>query len=377
MSIHCSVLLMSLVSAFAQTLSFPGLPGPLEWKNTPARFERGENALTIEAGPKTDWYISPLDGETHSNAPLLLFEPAAEFVFTARITASLAHQWDAGTLMVYADERTWAKFALEVSAYGEPTIVTVVTRGVSDDCNSATISGKSIWFRVARIGPAIIFYSSADGSAWKLVRAFTFGNVSKLKVGFGAQSPIGPGGTATFSEIRYEARKIKDIFSADGQPPAASATRAGPLAHFLVKAKVGGYASGDETRIHKLDDGGLEIRFKEGPYAYRDRWYGDAAFSGEEVDWENGQPVWSMNYYGATAKGVEIPAEFPKFLKHALGKVTADAPYRGPARYSEGDLVYVNEVAGSLSNFRGTERILYRGHEIYRLHYHGGEIIRQ
>ncbi len=366
--LRCFAILIIFMPVFSQTITLKSLPGPLEWKNTPVRFERGENALTIEAGPKTDWYISPLDGETHANAPLLLFEPAAEFVLTARITASLEHQWDAGTMMVYADERTRAKFALEVSAYGEPTIVTVVTRGVSDDCNSATISGKSIWFRVARIGPAIVFYSSTDASTWKLVRGFTFGNVSRLKVGFGAQSPIGPGGMATFSEIRYEARKIKDIFSADGGPS---------LAQFLVRAKAAGYASGDESRIRKLDDGGLEVSFQEGPFTYRDRWYGESAFTGEELVSRDGKPVWSMNFYGTNAKGVEIPAEFPKFHKHALSRVAADAPFRGPARYAEGDFVYLNEFEGGIAGFSGTERILYRGREIYRLRYHGGEIILQ
>jgi hypothetical protein len=144
------------------------------------------------------------------------------------------------------------------------------------------------------------------------------------------------------------------------------------LASFLVRAKAQGYASGDESRVVTLSDGGREVSSKEGDLAYRDRWYGEQRFSGEEIVWRHGRAVWSMNFLGATAAGRAIPAEFTKFHKAALRRVSVDAPFRGPALYREGDLVYVNDWSGSLREFSGVERILSGDTEIYRLVYHGG-----
>jgi regulation of enolase protein 1 (concanavalin A-like superfamily) len=199
----------------SETIQVPGIGAPFEWKNLPAGWQSTASELTIESGAETNWYVSPVDGETHASGPLLLFRPVGDFVLTAKVTLDIRTQWDAGCLMVFADDSTWAKFALEISAYQEPTIVTVVTRGVSDDCNSTPIAGNSVHLRVARIGAAIIFYAALDGHTWKLVRAFTLGTPADLRVGFGSQSPIGQSVNATFSEIAYEQKTITDIFKAE------------------------------------------------------------------------------------------------------------------------------------------------------------------
>ncbi len=195
-----------------ETASVAGLPGPLLWKNTPVAWHAGGTALQIEAGKSTDWYISPVDGKQFGNAPVLLFAPAREFVLSAKVKVDFRTKWDAGALFVYIDDKTWAKFAFEMSVYRKPTVVTVVTRGVSDDCNSWEISGNEVWLRVARLGDAIGFYASHDGSQWEMIRAFTFGPSPKLNMGFSSQSPAGAGTQAVFSEIHYAARKITDIF---------------------------------------------------------------------------------------------------------------------------------------------------------------------
>jgi regulation of enolase protein 1 (concanavalin A-like superfamily) len=195
--------------------SVADMPGVPEWKNAAIASTLEEGRLTIVSGPSTDWYISPVDGKSHSSAPLLLFRPAEDFVLTARLNVEFTTQWDAGMLVVYGDDRNWAKFALEMSVYREPTIVTVVTRGVSDDCNSFPVSGASWWYRIARMGRAFGFYASPDGRSWKLVRAFTLGDSQDVRVGFGSQSPVGQSGRATFSEISYSARTIKDIFQGE------------------------------------------------------------------------------------------------------------------------------------------------------------------
>ncbi len=144
----------------------------------------------------------------------------------------------------------------------------------------------------------------------------------------------------------------------------------GALARFLVKAKIEGYASGDQSRLRKLSDGGMEASFTEGEYSYRDRWYGENAFAGEEIVHYRGKPAWSMNFYGVSAR--DAPPEFPAFHKAALRRVPLAQPFRGPARYQEGEFVYLNDVQGSIRDFSGLERVLFRGREIFRLVYHGG-----
>jgi regulation of enolase protein 1 (concanavalin A-like superfamily) len=202
-------------AADLKILSIADLPGTPAWKNSPLASKMEDGRLSIVAGPSTDWYISPVDGKSSSNAPLLLFEPAGDFVLTAKLNVQFGTQWDAGVLMVYINDSNWAKLALEMSVYGEPTIVTVVTRGVSDDCNSSIVSGGSIWYRIAKTARAVGFYASPDGHAWKMIRAFTLGASENTRVGFGSQSPVGRTGNATFTDISYSARTIKDIFKGE------------------------------------------------------------------------------------------------------------------------------------------------------------------
>lgn len=193
-------------------LVLPGIPGTLAWRNPPAAWDlRDGGTLTITAGAKTDLFISPFDGRAVHNSPLLLFEPAPEFVLSAHVSVEHRSQWDAGALVVRVDDATWAKVALELSTDGQPTFITVVTRGLSDDCNSFPITEHSAYLQIARAGQALVFYASTEGSAWKVLRSFSLGEALGLQAGFSSQSPAGEGCTATFSRIRYAARRIANI----------------------------------------------------------------------------------------------------------------------------------------------------------------------
>ena len=192
------------------------IPGEPSWLNSPVDFkiENGET-LTITAAKSTDWFIDPFEGRSFASAPMLLFEPAADFVLSAKVTVAFRTKWDAGALFVYVNGATWAKLALELSPDKRPTLVTVVTRGVSDDCNSFAIEGTSVYLQVARRGDAVVFFASTDGRAWKVLRVFNLGSTKGLRAGFEAQSPAGDGATAVFSEIRYAPKRIADIYTGE------------------------------------------------------------------------------------------------------------------------------------------------------------------
>lgn len=70
------------------------------------------------------------------------------------------------------------------------------------------------------------------------------------------------------------------------------------LSKFLVKAKIATYASAGEANEKVLEDGCKELLFEEDKFKYRDRYYGFNPFFGEEIVWQNGKIIWSMNYFG-------------------------------------------------------------------------------
>jgi regulation of enolase protein 1 (concanavalin A-like superfamily) len=209
----CSVVVFCLAGlarmAWGQGLAVPGIPGQMVWQNQPVDWKTGaEGSLSITAGKGTDWFVSPMDGARRENSTRLVFQPADDFVLSARVTVDFRSQWDAGALVLYVDGSTWAKLCLEMTVEKHPAIVSVVTRGLSDDNNSITVAGKSVYLRIAKAGQAIFFYASEDGQNWKIIRAFSFGPGVKVRAGFSSQSPVGEGCTSVFDQITYQAKRV-------------------------------------------------------------------------------------------------------------------------------------------------------------------------
>jgi hypothetical protein len=170
--------------------------------------------LTLEAGPRTDLFRDPRGAEPQSGAvPVLVDTPAGDWLLSARVQADLRATFDAGALIAWVDERTWAKLAFERSPQGTGMVVSVVTRELSDDCNSTVVEGDHVWLRIARLGDALAFHASPDGERWDLVRVFAL--AGDAQAGFLAQSPTGEGCTATFSEITLQRGRLRDLRSGE------------------------------------------------------------------------------------------------------------------------------------------------------------------
>ena len=146
------------------------------------------------------------------------------------------------------------------------------------------------------------------------------------------------------------------------------------LKQFIVKAKINGYANKGEAKEAILVDGCKELTFEEGQFKYRDRYFGWNPFIGEEIVWQDNTVIWAMNYYGIVFNEVKPTNQVYIFLQKALKHVKDDRPFRGPSSFEEADLEYQDENKGTVEQFTGVEKILYRGQEIYRLDYHGGNI---
>ncbi len=187
-----------------------------EWKNQPISSTIEGERLSISAGAQTDWFVDPAGGMSKVNAPAALFALAdAHFVLSARVTVDFASTYDAGVLVIYERDDCWAKLCFEYSPQRQPMVVSVVTRGTSDDCSSAIIDGCSVYLRLYYHGPALAFHYSLDGAYWHLVRHFALGALAQPRIGFLAQSPTGAGCAVAFDHAVYKATTLADLRSGD------------------------------------------------------------------------------------------------------------------------------------------------------------------
>lgn len=189
------------------------LPAPLRWLVRPRAWVSGGGSLSITAGPRCDLFVDPAGSISAEVAspPMLICEPSGDFAFSARVGVEFASAYDAGVLVLYRDESCWAKLCFERSPQEQPMVVSVVTRGTSDDCNHFAVKGSRVWLRIARSGDCFAFHASTDGALWQLVRYFGLDDATGISVGFEAQSPTGEGCRVDFDEIRYEAGRPADL----------------------------------------------------------------------------------------------------------------------------------------------------------------------
>jgi regulation of enolase protein 1 (concanavalin A-like superfamily) len=196
-------------------IHIPNLSHPSHWLNQPERWALApDGQLTITAPAKTDWFIDPQGTVSIGNAPALLFPTAGPCMLSAQVNAHHLATFDAGVLLVYESPLTWAKLCLEFSPQRRPMIVSVVTRGISDDCNAFTVTGP-MHLRVSKLEKAYAFHVSENGTEWKLIRYFRLEDGTDAQLGFLAQSPTGNGCTVSFTNIRFEEHLLADIRSGE------------------------------------------------------------------------------------------------------------------------------------------------------------------
>ncbi len=193
------------------------LPMPLRWLSEPESWSVPDGAsLLVAAGPRTDWFVDPQQSEEPKlNAPALFGGSTGDFLLSALVTVDFAGTYDAGVLVVYESYRVWGKLCFEFSPQREPMVVSVVTRRVSDDCNSFVVDGSSVWLRIARLGSAFAFHASTDGNSWSFIRHFALESGGDPSIGFAAQSPTGDGCAVRFERIAYEAARLGDLRSGE------------------------------------------------------------------------------------------------------------------------------------------------------------------
>jgi len=182
------------------------IPFALKSYNDPQKVEmKGDSVIKITVKGETNLFNNPDGWSNVQNAPMLLFHPdSSNFVFSAKVSGTLKQVYDVAALVVYQDKDLWAKLCYENSAGSEATVVSVITRKYSDDCNSITVSGGFVYLALAKRGNEYSFHCSKDNKNWELIRHFRLDTADdKLMIGFAVHAFMKNSFSAEFSEIKY------------------------------------------------------------------------------------------------------------------------------------------------------------------------------
>lgn len=187
----------------------------LHWINQPETWKFNKNRkLTVFAPPLGDFFRDPAGETIKDTAPFLYTSLEGDSTVITRVKVDMIEEFDSGCIMIMADDENWAKVCFEFP-YKIPTIVSVVTKGVSDDCISEKVKKKNPYLRATRFGDCFAFHYSLDGKKWTLVRYFQMDAPAELKVGVVAQSPIGKGCKVVFDSFTYSPQPVKNLRSGE------------------------------------------------------------------------------------------------------------------------------------------------------------------
>ncbi len=180
----------------------------LSWLNEPDSWCFHDGRLHIEVPESADFFKDPAGVNVRSSAPFLYCDAQGDFSLTARVDVDMLDAYDSACVMVMVDHENWAKLCFEL-VNQEPTLVSVVTRGLSDNCISEKIGNAKPYLRILRAGNCFGFHYSLDAIKWTLVRFFSLDAPTKVKAGVVGQCPAGKGTKVRFESFDFEATKVK------------------------------------------------------------------------------------------------------------------------------------------------------------------------
>jgi len=188
------------------------LPAGFQWLNEPSEWAFTDEGLVVQAEAQTDFFRDPAGTAVKGDAHYLYTLQDGDFTFMTKVQVDMIDDYDAAVMMVMVDDEHWAKLCYEFT-YKKPMIVSVVTQGVSDDCNSLVVPESGIYLRVTRFNDCLAFHYSYDAKWWEMVRYFRLKSDGPVKVGVVAQSPTGNGCEVKFNYLNYSQDPVREIRS--------------------------------------------------------------------------------------------------------------------------------------------------------------------
>ena len=170
-----------------------------------------EKSFTITALSKTNFFIDNFLSYKACNAPYYFDFIDFDFIASVKIEPEFNSTYDAGAILIFDNEKHWIKVAFELTDLGYSSVVTVVTKNSSDDCNGEQIKENAVWLRILRKNTIWSVHYSLDGKNWKMVRYFELDLNREVKVGVISQSPIGNGCKVIFTEFNIKKNNFQDM----------------------------------------------------------------------------------------------------------------------------------------------------------------------
>lgn len=171
-----------------------------EWMQEPKSFAIDCNQIVVTAEKNTNLFNSPSGYFKSHQFPFLYMEYEGDFVCRCRVCPEFHSTYDLGSIVVWADENTWIKFAYELTDCGYPAMVSVVTKDFSDDCNGPAVKGE-IMMQISRKGDVFALHYSMDNVNWQLLRICRVQMKNKVKLGVSVQCPSGEECSAGFKDF--------------------------------------------------------------------------------------------------------------------------------------------------------------------------------
>ena len=186
------------------------LPDGFRWMNEPEHWSFGDGQLEVRAPEGADFFVDPLGTSVRDSAPFLYTERSGDFTALTRVDAAMQAEFDSACLMVWQNESHWAKLCYERS-YGWPSVVSVVTKGFSDDSNTLLTLSDAPYLRISRRGQTIAMHYSMDEKDWYMIRYFHMELSPTVRLGVVAQSPGGEECNVWFSGFTIVDTPVTDI----------------------------------------------------------------------------------------------------------------------------------------------------------------------
>lgn len=183
-----------------------------EWMNDPRGSMIQESGLRVDAFEGSDFFNNPEDLSVTATAPFLYQTQSGDFIAKALVKPDFNAQWNAISLMAYIDEYNWIKFAFESSDATGPSVVTVVTKGVSDDANGVVIDDSdSLWLALVKKDSIYAMHWSKDGKEYKMARLTTLPNAAEVKIGVEFQSPVGDRAKHKLKCYEFQKMRVENL----------------------------------------------------------------------------------------------------------------------------------------------------------------------
>lgn len=134
-----------------------------------------------------------------------------DFVLRVKVSHAFRDTYDSASVMVMQDLRCWAKCCYELTDFGTHAVVSVVTKGESDDANGCNLTADAVWLQVCRVGNNFAFHYSLDGVRFYMMRYFYLPAKGQIRVGLLAQAPTGDGGVRVYEHLSIQRKTVKNI----------------------------------------------------------------------------------------------------------------------------------------------------------------------